>query len=107
MGTTFSFSLNQPATITLTFTQSAAGRRVSGKCVARTKSDKHEPRCSRTLTAGSVNLSAATGVDRIYFDGLLSRKKKLKLGRYEVRITAVNSAGRRTTSSSLGFTIVD
>jgi Divergent InlB B-repeat domain len=35
VGTTFSFGLNQAATVTLTFTHSVSGRKVAGRCVAR------------------------------------------------------------------------
>jgi hypothetical protein len=106
MGTTFSFSLSEPASITLTFKRSATGRRVRGKCVAQTRSNKHRPKCPRTVAAGSLKLSAGKGADKIHFDGLLSRRKRLGLGEYMVTITAVDSARRRATSRPLRFTII-
>ena len=39
LGTTFSFSLNEPATATFTFTQNVAGRRAHGSCVAPNRSN--------------------------------------------------------------------
>jgi len=107
VGTTFSFSLSERASITLTFKGAATGRRVRGKCVAQTRSNKHQPRCPLTLAAGSLKMSAGKGLDKIYFDGLLSRRKKLGLGHYKLTITAVDSAHRRATSRPLRFTIVE
>jgi hypothetical protein len=51
-------------------------------------------------------MSAGIGADKIYFDGLLSRGKRLRLGEYTLTITGVDSAGRRAASRPLHFTIV-
>ena len=52
MGTTFSFTLNQPATVRLTFTQQVSDRVVSVKghreCVAQTKRNHQRRKCMRT-----------------------------------------------------------
>lgn len=52
VGTTFTFSLNEPASITLTFTHQVTGRKVHGKCVAQTRQNPHAHACKRTVTAG-------------------------------------------------------
>jgi hypothetical protein len=106
VGTTFSFSLNESASITLTFKRAATGRRVRGKCVAQSRSNGHQARCALTVAAGSLKLSAGKGADTIHFDGLLSRLKALALGHYTLTITAVDSARRRAMSRPLRFTIV-
>jgi hypothetical protein len=74
--------------------------------VAQTRSNKHRPKCPRTVAAGSLKLSAGKGLRKIHFDGLLSRGKRLRLGEYKVTIAAVDSAGRRASSLALRFTIV-
>jgi hypothetical protein len=106
VGTTFSFSLSERAAITLTFKRSAAGRRVRGDCVTQTRSNEHLPKCSLTIPAGSLTMSAGMGADKIYFDGLISRRERLGLGRYTLTIAAVDPAGRRAASRPLHFTIV-
>jgi hypothetical protein len=106
VGTTFSFSLSERASIKLTFTRSATGRRVRGMCVAQTRSNKHQSKCPLTVAAGSLTLSAGQGADKISFDGLLAHVKRLGLGEYKLTITAVDSAARRATSRPLHFTIV-
>ena len=107
LGTTFSFAANEPATVTLTFTQPVPGRRASGKCVAQTRSNKHKPRCVLIRIAGQQTLSAHPGTNDVRFQGRVSRTHKLRPGRYTLTIAASNTAGERTTTSrSLNFTIV-
>jgi hypothetical protein len=82
-GTTFSFSLNEQATVTFSFAQSAGGRKV-----------------------GKLTFAGHPGTDKVAFQGRISPKEKLKPGRYTVAITATNSAGMRSLPQSLSFTIV-
>ncbi len=105
-GTTFSFSLNEPATVTLTFTQRIRGRRAGGKCVAQTTKNRRQPACTRTATAGTLTFTGHSGTDAVVFQGRISSTKKLKPGRYTLAITATGSAGGRSAPQSLSFTIV-
>jgi FG-GAP repeat len=109
VGTTFSFTLNVPATVKLVFTRKASGRlvRVNGKrtCVAQTKHNKRRRKCARILTAGSVSLKAPSGDDKIVFEGRVSPTHKLRPGSYTVTITATNPSGS-SRPQSLRFTIV-
>jgi hypothetical protein len=85
IGTTFSFSLNDQAAVTFSFT-----RRVSG----------------RTVTAGRLTFTGHEGTNKVAFQGRVSPKKKLEPGRYTLVIIATDSAGARSTPQSLSFTIV-
>jgi hypothetical protein len=82
-GTTFSFSLNEQATVTFGFAQSASGR-----------------------TVGTLTFAGHSGTNKVAFQGRISPKEKLKPGRYTLVITATNSAGMRSAPKSLSFTIV-
>jgi DNA-binding beta-propeller fold protein YncE len=84
-GTTFRFTLNELARVRFRFTEELPGRRV--------------------VTAGSLSFSAGAGAHDVRFQGRLSKRKKLKPGRYTLIITASNSAGRRATAK-LMFVIV-
>ncbi len=84
-GTTFSFSLNEQAAVTFSFT-----RRVRG----------------RTVTAGRLTFMGHEGTNKVAFQGRISPKKKLKPGRYTLLITATDPAGARSAPKSLSFTIV-
>jgi hypothetical protein len=86
IGTTFSFSLNEQATVTLSFS-----RRVSGR---------------RTATAGALAFLGHSGTNKVAFQGRISPVVKLKSGRYTLVITATNSAGEHSAPKSLSFTIV-
>ena len=104
-GTTFSFALNEAATLKLSFTQPAAGRTVNAKCVAQTRRNHSKHACKRTLTVGSFTLRGHIGVDRVRFEGRLSPAKKLKPGRYTLLLSA-SADGLSSTPRPLTFTIV-
>jgi hypothetical protein len=84
VGTTFTFMLNEPATVTLRFTLLRAGRK---------------------LRAGP-RFSGRAGDNEVRFYGRLSGKAELKPGRYAMTLVAVNAAGRSASSKALTFTIV-
>jgi PQQ-like domain len=106
VGTTFSFTLNEPARVTFAFTEREGGRRVKGKCIAQTKQNRHEPSCTHTVTQGTLTFTAHTGNNKVPFQGRISTSRKLKVGRYTLMISATNTAGRRSKQVSLNFTIV-
>jgi hypothetical protein len=110
VGTTFSFTLNQPATVKLAFTQQASGRVVSvnghRECVAQTKHNQQRRRCVRTVTAAGLSLKAPSGADNIGFAGRVTPTHKLSPGSYTVTITATDAAGASSPPKSFRFTIV-
>jgi hypothetical protein len=105
VGTTFSFSLNEPATVTFAFTRSVAGRRARGRCVA-SHANAHKARCRRTVSVGSFSVAGKAGLDKVRFQGRLSSAKTLKPGTYSVSINARNANGLKGVSRSVSFTIV-
>jgi FG-GAP repeat len=105
-GTTFSFSLNESATVTFSFAQRVSGREVSGKCVEQTEKSRRKPACRRTATAGNLTFTGHSGTNKVAFQGRISAVMKLKPGSYTLVIMATNSAGVRSAPKSLSFTIV-
>ena len=105
-GTTFSFSLNEQATVTFSFAQRVSGREVGGECVAQTEENNRKPACRRTVTAGTLTFTGHSGTDQVAFQGRISPVEKLAPGRYTLVIMATNSAGVRSAPQSLSFTIV-
>jgi hypothetical protein len=103
--TTFSFALNEAATVTFSFAQHPTGRRVRRKCVEPTQRNRNKPRCARAIPAGSLTFSGHPGSNRVRFAGRISRTNKLKPGSYTLQITA-STQGRRSAPQSLSFTIV-
>jgi uncharacterized repeat protein (TIGR01451 family) len=105
VGTTFSFMLAKPATVTFKFTMPAAGRRVRGRCVAPSRHNGRGRRCTRTVIAGTLTFAAREGLNSVHFDGVVSRRLKLRPGSYTLIATAT-AAGGRSRPATVRFTIV-
>jgi PKD domain len=101
VGTTFSFTLSQAATVRLVFTERVSGRRLGKRCLRQTRRNLRRPRCARALTAATMSFSGQAGANRIPFNG-----RSLAPGRYTVVITATNALGERSAPKMLSFLIV-
>jgi hypothetical protein len=106
VGTTFSFTLSKAATVRLAFTQRASGRKVRGVCKAPNPSNASKRKCARAILAGTLSLPGHAGLNRLRFQGLLPNGKSLKLGSYDVSLTARDGGGQQSAAHSLSFTIV-
>ena len=106
VGTTFSFSLNIPASATFTFTNQARGRKVGKTCMAETRTNNKRHRCTRTVIAGTLTFSAHAGANELRFDGLISKHKRLAPGSYTVLVSATAS-DRRSPTGMLHFAIAN
>ena len=106
VGTTFSFALNEQATVGLAFTTQAGGRKVAGRCLAPSAKNRHRPACKRTVVAGTLSITGHSATNKIAFEGRLTHTRKLAPGHYRLLITAINAAGARSATASLSFTVV-
>jgi hypothetical protein len=88
------------------FTRQVGGRKVKGKCVARTPSNTRMRACKRLLTAGTLSFAGHAGANKVSFQGRISRSKVLKPGAYALLITATNTARQHASARRLSFTIV-
>jgi hypothetical protein len=108
VGTTFSFALNEAASVRLTFTQTQTGRRVNGVCAAETRRNRNRPACRRTVTVGAVARTGQAGPNTLSFKGRLGNGRRLPPGRYTVTVVATDAAtGAPSSPERLTFTIVD
>ncbi len=105
VGTTFSFTLSEPARVSLAFTQRVSGRKINAKCVAQTTKNAKRTSCTRTVTRGTLAFSCEAGVTKLRFQGRISSSRRLAPGRHTVTISAA-ATGRRSPAKSLSFTIV-
>ena len=103
-GTVFTFDLNAPARVTVTFTGRVAGRRVGGRCAAPTRANRQRPSCTRTARPGRLSFAGHAAANALSFEGLIGRHL-LPLGRYTARFTATNAHGH-ATPAPITFTIV-
>jgi hypothetical protein len=105
LGTTFSFTLNEQASVGLAFTKTTGGREVGGKCVVPSAKNRHRRSCKRTVVAGTLSFTGRSGTNKIVFQGRISHSLKLAPGHYRLLITATNAAGVASAPASLSFTI--
>jgi hypothetical protein len=105
-GTTFAFTLNEQASVSLAFGQTVPGRRVHGRCVAPTKRNHTRPACKRTVKRGTLTFSGKSGANKLSFKGRISRSKRLQPGRYAVTIVATSAGGQKSAKQTLSFTIL-
>jgi hypothetical protein len=104
VGTTFTFTLDQAATVSLSFTRPGTGRTVGGKCVAANKRNRKHRKCARV--AGTITHAAHAGVNTVRFQGRVSPAKKLAPGSYTLVVTATGASGQTSTPQTIKFTIV-
>jgi YVTN family beta-propeller protein len=62
--------------------------------------------CTRMRTRGILSFSAHTGLNRVSFQGRISRTRKLTPGRYTLTIRVTNSAGKHSRVKTLRFTML-
>jgi hypothetical protein len=105
VGTTFSFALNTKATVSFAFTQRVGGRKVRGKCVAKTRRNRNARHCTRTVTRATMVLSGHAGTNKVKFQGRTSPSHKLRPGTYTLVIKANGPSGS-AAPKKLTFTIV-
>jgi DNA-binding beta-propeller fold protein YncE len=105
LGTTFSFTLNESARVSLVFSRTFKGRRVHHRCVAATSRNRHKPSCKGTVTSRGPVVSGHAGANKFSFTGRLSKSGKLAPGSYTVVLTAT-AAGKTSKPVRLSFTVV-
>jgi hypothetical protein len=109
VGIRFGFTVNEATGVTLTFRKLVPGRRVHRRCRALTHRDRHDPRCTRTVTRGAIHVHMkAAGRRTLRFTGRIG-SRHLAAGRYTVTVHATGRAARRPAActspwrSSLGW----
>jgi hypothetical protein len=104
IGTTFVFTLSEPASVSLRITHSVPGRRSGRSCLKPSKKLRTHKRCSRTVIDGTLHRTGTAGVNRIAFSGRLGRKALLP-GSYSVTLTATGF-GLVSRPQTMNFRIV-
>ncbi len=105
LGTVFRFAVNLPVAVTLSFTQKQSGRISAGKCTTPTKHNRHARACTHTVTLGALHTIAHVGMNKVSFQGRISRSQKLSPGLYTVLISA-GWLPQHSVSHSLTFRIL-
>lgn len=100
-GGTVSYTLSEPATVSLLLERKLPGRRVSGRCVPRSAKNNGRKRCSRIKSVGApLGGPGSPGAN----SASLPRGGKLAPGAYRLIIGARDAAGNQA-GASVGFTL--
>jgi Bacterial Ig domain/WD40-like Beta Propeller Repeat len=105
VGTRISFKLSKPARVTLTFDRVASGRRVRGRCVASTRSNRTKPRCTRVVDSHALRFNGHSGTNTVAFQGRIN-STKLKPGDYRLSVGATDATGGRARAQTATFILV-
>ncbi len=106
MGTKVSFGLSEASRVKFTVTRKTSGRKVSGKCKAKTKTNAKKPKCTRYVkVAGSFTVAGKAGKNSFTFRGRVGGKS-LKPGKYRLNGRATDSARNKSVIRQKAFTIV-
>jgi hypothetical protein len=104
-GSTFTFSLSEPAKVSIKVERRlGTGRRVDGRCVRRTRRNRSRPVCTRYSSVGTVRTDGRQGVNELRFSGRLNGRA-LSPGTYRASLTATDAAGNASAVSRATFTV--
>jgi hypothetical protein len=104
-GTTFRFTLSEPATVRINIRRAAKGRRRAGRCVKPRPSLRRARRCTRFVSVGTLTRSGTQGANSVRFTGRIGRKA-LRPRRHRAVFRATDAAGNRSRPVRLGFRVV-
>ncbi|MDQ6811506.1 MAG: hypothetical protein M3Z95_06380 [Actinomycetota bacterium] len=104
-GSSLSYSLSEPSTVTILIARPASGRKVGTTCRAPSRSNRRNPRCTRYVTVGTLKRHALQGLNKVAFTGRIGRKA-LKPGSYRTTVSAKDAAANISSPSVTSFTIV-
>ena len=103
-GTTFRYSLSEPARVVFTIERVAAGRRVGGKCRQPTRRSRGAKACKRYVRAGRFAVASRSGANSHRFSGRVGRRALIP-GRYRATLVAADDAGNRSKPRRLPFRV--
>ena len=104
-GTTFKFSLSEPAAIAITVARQIPGRRSGNRCVPATRKLRKKKACKAYKTVGTLKRAGVAGANKVAFTGKLG-KRALGVGRYRATIVATDAAGNKSKAANTPFRIV-
>jgi streptogramin lyase len=104
-GSALSYSLSEPAAVTIVIARPRTGRRVGRTCKKLTRSNRQRRHCTYYTSVGTLRRRALQGLNRVAFSGRIGRRA-LAPGTYRATVTAKDAAGNVSKPSVASFTIV-
>jgi hypothetical protein len=105
IGTTFRYSLSEPARVLFTIERILPGRRVGRACVAQTAHNRKRRPCVRLAKPRRFAVGAIAGSNITRFTGRIGGRA-LVPGRYRVTLVATDATGSRSAPKRLTFRVV-
>jgi Tol biopolymer transport system component len=105
VGTRIGVRLSGAGRVKLTFRRARPGRRVRGRCVRPTRRNRNRPRCTRYVRQGTFSFDGKQGENGIRFQGRLSPRRRLPVGRYRMS-ARVTANGQTSPARTIRFRIV-
>jgi hypothetical protein len=93
-GTKLRFTSSEAGKVRLSITKRASGRRVGGRCVKATRSNRRKPSCTRTITVSTRSATLVAGATSLALP-------KLPPGRYTVSLIATDAAGNKAKAVTM------
>lgn len=104
-GTTFGFTLSEPARVRIALRRKVSGRQVGGLCLVAGANAPHGPHCTRLVLVGTLQRAGTPGVNRIAFSGRLG-SRPLRTGNYVATLVATATGTPASVPARRGFSIV-
>lgn len=104
-GTTFLYSLSEPATVRIVISALIPGRWRGRNCVALSKRLRHAKRCARSVPRGTLIRASRRGANAIRFSGRMG-SKPLVPGHYEATLTATSPSQETSKPQGRTFTVI-
>ena len=99
------YRLSEAGRVHVTVKRAVAGRRIGGRCVKPTRSNRGTRRCTRLRSSGRFAIDSHAGTNSHEFPGRIG-PKSLAAGRYRASLVATDAAGNRSASAGLDFRVV-
>jgi hypothetical protein len=104
-GTTFRYTLSEPARVVFTVEQATTGRRVGRSCRKPSRSNRKRRKCTRYVLVGRFAQASTTGANRKAFSGRIGRKR-MKPGKHRASLVATDTAGNKSAAKRLNLRVV-
>ena len=104
-GTSFRYTVNEPATVRFKIERKKVGRLVGKKCKPLTAKNAKRKKCPIFKRVGSRSQQAKAGANKLKWNGNL-KGKPLPPGSYRATVVATDRAGGRSAPKTVGFRIL-
>jgi hypothetical protein len=104
-GTTFRYTLSEPARVVFTIQRARPGRRQGKACRKPSRANRRSKKCTRFELFGRFAQQGAAGANSKRWSGKIG-KRKVSPGKYRATLLATDSAGNRSLPKRLGFRVV-